>query len=200
MSITSKEQIMPNWCANSLKIKAKTTRAKYAMKHHIMPELEKGQECRLFNAIIPMPQELIDTVCGSVAEADRPAHEAQMKANIEKHGYPTWYEFANSNWGTKWEAREPTHQSNEDGSVTIWFDTAWSPPIAIYEKLEEMGFEVEATYCEQGFGYAGWYADGEDNEHSISFYDGEEECIDIEKMEAFFQAEGLTHRPAHTGG
>jgi hypothetical protein len=63
-----------------------------------------------------------------------------------------------------------------------------------------MGFEVEATYCEAGIGYAGWYANGEDNEYSVSFYDEGQECCDIEKMEAFFQAEGLTHSPAHTGG
>ena len=191
---------MPNWCANSLKIKPLTEEAKQTFVK-IKAELEKGQECRLFNALIPMPQELIDTVCGSVAEAERAAHEAQMQANIEKYGYPTWYEFANAKWGTKWEACEPNHEENKDGSVTIWFDTAWSPPMPIYEKLEEVGFEVEATYCEQGVGYAGWYAAGEDNEYSISFYDeDDEDCNDIEKMEAFFQAEGFTHSPAHTGG
>jgi len=192
---------MPNWCANSLKIKPKTTRAKYALERHIMPELKKGQECRLFNAIIPMPQELIDTVCGSVEESKRAAHAAQMQANIEKHGYPTWYEFANAKWGTKWDACEPTHQVNEDGSVTIWFDTAWSPPMPIYEKLEEMGFEVEATYCECGIGFVGWYADGEDNEYEINFFsdDGDDDSSN-ERMEAFFRAEGLTHSPAHIGG
>ena len=191
---------MPNWCANSLKIKPKTTRAKYAMKKRIMPELEKGQDCRLFNSIIPMPQELLETVCGSVIDDEKASHEAQMQANIKKHGFPTWYEFANAKWGTKWDACELTYKADKDGSVTIWFDTAWSPPMPIYEMLEAMGFEVEATYCEQGVGYAGWYSDGEDNEHSISFWDDTDDCDDIANMEAFFQDHGLTHSPAHTGG
>ena len=191
---------MPNWCANSLKIKAKTTRAKYAMKKRIMPELEKGKDCRLFNAIIPMPPELLDTVSGMVEEDKRAAHAAQMQANIEKHGFPTWYEFANAKWGTKWEACELTYEADKGGIVTIWFDTAWSPPMPIYAALEAMGFEVEATYCEQGVGYAGWYSNGSDNECSISFYDGSDDCDDIQNMMAFFEGQGLTHSPAHTGG
>ena len=83
---------MPNWCANSLKLKPKTTRAKYFMERRLLPELEKGNECKLFNTIIPMPQELLETVCGSVMEDKKAAHEAQMQANIQKYGAPTWYE------------------------------------------------------------------------------------------------------------
>ena len=190
---------MPNWCANSLKIKPLTEEAKKTFSK-IKAELEKGQECRLFNTIIPMPNELMGTVCGSVEEDKRAAHAAQMQANIEKYGYPTWYEFANNKWGTKWDVSEPQYMENKDGSVTIWFDTAWAPPMPIYEELEAQGFEVEATYCEGGMGYAGWYASGEDNHYDISFWEDTDECHDIEKMEAFFQAEGLTHSPAHTGG
>ena len=62
-----------------------------------------------------------------------------------------------------------------------------------------MGFEVEATYCEQGVGYAGWYSNGTDNEHTISFWENEN-SDDIRNMMNFFEAKGLTHSPAHTGG
>ena len=192
---------MPNWCANSLKIKPKTARAKYAMEKRIMPELEKGQECRLFNAIIPMPQELMDTVSGFVEEAKKAAHEAQKQANIEKYGYPTWYEFANDKWGTKWDAYQIGYEAEKDGSMTIWFDTAWAPPMPIYEKLEAMGFEVEATYCEQGMGYAGYYKDGEDSQFDAYFDGGSDDPEEeIQKMHAFFKGYGLTHSPAHKGG
>ena len=45
---------------------------------------------------------------------------------------------------------------SEDADFTAYFDTAWSPPMQIYYALEEMGFEVEATYVEQGVGYIGF--------------------------------------------
>ena len=194
---------MPNWCANSLKIKPKTKAAKTFMERKLLPELERGKDSQIFNLIVPMPQELIDTVCGSVAEDKRDAHKAQMEANVAKFGYPTWYEYAHANWGTKWDACELYYEADNKGA-TLWFDTAWAPPMPIYKKLEDMGFEVEATYCEQGMGYAGWYTKGEDHEHAISFWSGEEEEDDIEddieKMMAFFRANGLAHTPAHTGG
>ena len=191
---------MPNWCANSLKIKPLSIEAE-AMMHNIMTELKKSKDCPLFNIIKPMPPELLETVKGSVAEDEKAAHEAQMQSNMEKYGYPTWYEFANEEWGTKWEVCELEHQVNNDGSVTIWFDTAWSPPIAIYEKLFKMGFDVEATYCECGVGYAGWWINGEDAEHSTSFFtDDYEDDSSNEQMEEFFHNNGLTHAPAHIGG
>ena len=163
---------MPNWCANSLKIKPLTEEAKKTFSK-IKAELEKGQECRLFNTIIPMPNELMGTVCGSVEEDKRAAHEAQMQANIEKYGYPTWYEFANNKWGTKWDVSEPQYMKNKDGSVTIWFDTAWSPPIAFYNFLFDEGWDVTAKYYEPGVGFIGEYDNSIDDCWEYS-YDDEE--------------------------
>ena len=203
---------MPNWCANSVKLKPITKKAK-SFFPKIVAEIDKGQECRLFNLIIPMPQQLLDTVAGSVAEDKRAEHQAQMALNTAQYGYKDWYDFANAEWGTKWEACNLTFdiewatKRNEfglkfeknNGQITIWFDTAWSPPMGIYKKLEDMGFEVEATYCEQGVGYAGWYSNGTDNEHTISFWE-DENSDDIRNMMHFFESKGLTHTPAHTGG
>lgn len=192
---------MPNWCSNSLKITPTKPRAKTLMVRieRVLATVTEGGGCKLFHTIHPMPEELINTVCGSVAEDKREAHHAQMEANKAKYGYPTWYEFANAEWGTKWDACEVTYEKRGK-SLVIWFDTAWSPPMGIYEKLEAIGFEVEATYCESGVGYAGFYRDGEDNEFTVSFYDDEDEEYDFEKMEAFFEEEGFTHTPNSLGG
>ena len=146
-----------------------------------------------------MPEELINTVCGSAAEDEREAHQAQMEANTAKYGYPTWYEFANAEWGTKWDATYDWHEKRGD-SLVIYFDTAWSPPMGIYAKLEAIGFDVEATYCEQGIGYAGVYRNGVDDEYQISFYGEDDEGDDIENMFAFFEKLGVDHNPSHTGG
>ena len=191
---------MPNWCANSLKITPIKPRAKTLMVRieRALEEAKNGEGVKLFHTIHPMPEELINTVCGSVAENERAAHHTKMEANTAKYGYPTWYEFANAEWGTKWDAVYDWHEKRGK-SLVIYFDTAWSPPMAIYDKLMAIGFDVEATYCEQGIGYAGVYRNGVDDEHNISF-PHDEENDDIEGMFAFFKQLGVDHNPSHLGG
>ena len=93
----------------------------------------------------------------------------------------------------------------EGNRVTMVFDTAWSPPMEIYYALEEMGFEVEATYVEQGVGYIGYYSNGEDHcEEMNQFYpDKEDISADDEitlKIYDYFEKNGLTHSPTNLGG
>jgi hypothetical protein len=67
-----------------------------------------------------------------------PLHRAianQYKANIEKYGVPTWYEWSCENWNTKWNACDAELTENRDGSIQFNFDTAWSFAYPIFEKL-----------------------------------------------------------------
>ena len=57
--------------------------------------------------------------------------------NLEKYGAPTWYEWANKNWGTKWNACDVDVSRNSPTSCSICFDTAWSLPEPIIIKLVE---------------------------------------------------------------
>ena len=41
-------------------------------------------------------------------------------------------------------------------------NTAWSPPIPIFDKLVDIGFEVDARYLDEGWGYIGEYVNGDD--------------------------------------
>ena len=72
------------------------------------------------------------------------------------------YDWSVVNWGTKWDASVYSHELSDD-VLTINFDTAWGPPIAFYEKLEEMGFIVDAYYREEGMAFCGHYYDGCDD-------------------------------------
>jgi hypothetical protein len=55
-----------------------------------------------------------------------------------------------------------------DGKMLhTYFDSAWSPPIGAYEKLEALGFGVNAMYYEGGMNYAGVYSDGGDEELNL---------------------------------
>lgn len=58
----------------------------------------------------------------------------QHKANIEKYGAPSWYEWRCEHWGTKWNCDAEVTE-NADGNLHVQFDTAWSFPFPILEKL-----------------------------------------------------------------
>lgn len=55
--------------------------------------------------------------------------------NFLKYGTPTWYEWCNKNWGTKWNACEVKVTRNNAGSCCVMFDTAWAAPFPVIEKL-----------------------------------------------------------------
>ena len=45
-------------------------------------------------------------------------------------------------------------------SVSFWFDSPWSPPTELYNKIQEQGLIVNAQYMEEGIGFVGEYVDG----------------------------------------
>jgi hypothetical protein len=69
-----------------------------------------------------------------------------------------------SRWGTKWDvdAYEGENVKVENGVLEFGFDSAWSPPIGIYEELVEQGFSVRAYYNEPGMVFVGKWEDGDD--------------------------------------
>lgn len=70
--------------------------------------------------------------------------------NLEKYGYQDWYSWSVANWGTKWNAYSA--HSTDDG---IKFDTAWSTPFPVIQKLSEMFPNVEITlrFADEDFGH-----------------------------------------------
>jgi len=83
-----------------------------------------------------------------------------------------WYEWCVDHWGTKWDF-EPLDWCSVDNQIEINFESAWSPPIALYNSLVTEGWSVEAKYFESGEGYIGQYTDGSDDyyEYDISDID-----------------------------
>ena len=172
---------MPNWCNNSV-----------VLKHEDPAMIERARKAfngeGLLQEFIPVPQELRDTVSGSMGEDKREAHEAQQKANVEKYGYANWYDFCVNEWGTKWEIGADGNPAQDiPGGLMLGFDSAWSPPIAAYEKLLEMGFEIEAMYYESGMAFAGVWDNGHDDYYEYGGLDskGIAETLPAELDEAF---------------
>jgi hypothetical protein len=91
----------------------------------------------------------------------------QEKVNRDKYGYSSWYDWSIANWGTKWDISLDSVDNPDANTVTASFESAWSPPIAAYERLMELGFEIEAFYYEPGMQYVGKWADGVDEYYEL---------------------------------
>ena len=74
----------------------------------------------------------------------------QVKHNLDNYGYPTWYEWCNKNWGTKWDTYDGC--SNGDSCC---FQTAWSTPFPVMVALSKMlpDCEIEVEYADEDYGY-----------------------------------------------
>ena len=156
---------MPNWCGNTLTITHEDptmiVRAKAAFANS-----------EFLNEFIPVPEDLKITA-GSVSDPEAQAKlEEQEKANRAKYGYDNWYDWCVNEWGTKWDVGDGSGiQTWDDHELIVYFDSAWAPPLAAYEKLLDLGFTVYATYYEPGCAFAGIFEDGNDDYYDLSEMD-----------------------------
>ena len=85
-------------------------------------------------------------------------HDARQE-QVTKHAihHAIGNEWSVSKWGTKWNGGEVDVESLEPESFTIYFSTAWSPPVPVVEALCEKYPEIEAemSYAETGCWFAG---------------------------------------------
>jgi len=136
---------MPNWCSNTIEIEGTKEQINKFVSY-----LDESNGKDWFTFFKPTPPEL------------------------KEEG---WYEWNIENWGTKWncDAQDwvKVENPNEDeSSVTFWFDSAWSPPTALYEFIESIStMNIKASYNEGGMGFVG------------EFVDGVDECFNYECLE-----------------
>jgi len=152
---------MPNWCYNV----ATFTHKDPAMIKKLAEGAKTGE---FFNDFVPMPDELRETTSPS------PTNEKL----VEKYGYSDWYSWALGEWGTKWDASETEVYETGDDYVHLRFDTAWSPPIAFYDKMTELGFDIDATFTEEAMQFAGVYKDGIEDSIDLDFDKDSQKWID----------------------
>lgn len=76
--------------------------------------------------------------------------------NIRQYGAPTWYDWCINNWGTKWNAYGYGEDKIDyhDGDM-LYFQTAWSAPHPVLERLTEMfpDVELEHEWADEDIGY-----------------------------------------------
>ena len=160
---------MPNWCNNELTIS-------HPDKAMIDRAINAWNTGRFLDEFIPVPFDLKETIKGFLGGNDQKELEEKQRRNVEQYGYATWWDYCVNEWGTKWDIGKSQDYDNEptilsDNSFSVYFDSAWSPPVNAYYKLVDMGFKIEAYYFEGGIGFWGEFKDGEDHEFSASSYD-----------------------------
>jgi hypothetical protein len=142
---------MPNWTSNRLYIEGNPSDIR-----EFLDAIRSQDQLFDFNRIIPMPELLRETATGHCfidgkpvtswyvgreASAGNPeevrAFTREEECALRDIGYSNWYDWANSNWGTKWNACDPRIDDSEidRGYVEITFDTAWCAPEPIFRKL-----------------------------------------------------------------
>ena len=167
---------MPNWCNNTVEITHKDPAKMYAL----VEAINEGKFC---NFAKPVPESL-NIVAGKVGDPEEQMMlEAKEELNLEQHGYRNWYDFCVNEWGTKWDVDpydkvEYDDQHDKNG-ITFGFDSAWSPPIGVFEALVEQGFEVRAYYYEPGMCFAGVWDNGDDDFYELGGMSSEQVKDDI---------------------
>lgn len=162
---------MPNWCNNSVTI----THTDPVKLEALAQAVREGVFC---NHVIPVPPSLniVSGRCGADDNPEQIALEAAQKSNMETHGHKDWYDFCVNKWGTKWDISPYQDDVGvEVGVLRFGFDSAWSPPIGVYEALVEQGFEVRGMYYEPGMGYVGDWHNGEDE--CIEYHDATSDTV-----------------------
>jgi len=80
----------------------------------------------------------------------------RCQANIEAHGFASWYEWSIHNWGTKWNGGQASFDRQPE-QLDITFMTAWSPPepviLAMSQRFPSLEFELR--FYELGAAYQG---------------------------------------------
>jgi len=159
---------MPNWCSNTVTI------------HHTDPKrmaelVEAINDRRFCDFALPVPDSLKITA-GRVGDDTDPEqiklHEQTMH-NLSFYGYANWYDWCVNEWGTKWDIEAHDHveyRSDEDTGITFGFDSAWTPPLGVYEALFLKGYTVKGLYYEMGMGFAGVWENGEDDHFELAGY------------------------------
>lgn len=162
---------MPNWCSNNLYVygeKEDMMKFLYVISRKldkqnnvieanevVLKDYKHGDvEVTLLENLYPTPQDLLI--------GDAPVvHNDTQKSNIEKYGFPDWYQWRIEKWGTKWGESDlyfnSPFVSGNHIEIDFDFQTAWSPPIEAFDKISKDYPNILFClyYLEEGMAFCG---------------------------------------------
>ena len=161
---------MPNWCWNTLEVQG----AEKDMKEFYNMFKSNTKETFDFEWFAPMPTIFRDIKVGGVT-IDGVQHtswiehddgtktgitDQQKQLMIDEYGADNWYDWSLENWGCKWNCSNVYVNEVNDNLFCCTFDTPWSPPYELFDKIHEMFpyLEINIEWHEEGgeAGDANW--------------------------------------------
>lgn len=185
---------MPNWCGNVITIynpkvfKEKCIKDGQFSFNNIIPT---PKHVELFNdmGITPYAQQLMkdsgvvkENLTGELDNtffkysvidflyAKDWLDKQEDKTGIRANG---WFDWNCDNWGTKWDVDEDVVDLGllndaicKNTDFTFSFDTAWTPPIPVLEKMAELGVTFDFESEEPGYNI---YCSGATENESLNY-------------------------------
>ena len=152
---------MPNWCYNRVTVYADSDQVEQLKE--IYEIFDKHPDP--FNQILPIPD--FKNIPNEKGELPKLEQHFNPDGSLfyETYNFPDgknddrWYMWCVNNWGTKWDACDKTVEYEDSEILALTFNTAWSPPEGIVEKLRERYPELnfQCFYDEPGCEIAGYY-------------------------------------------
>ena len=164
---------MPNWCTNFVMVQGDPNEV-----DELVNAVTNGKSAFSLNQLAKVPEAL-----SSASSPER--DEDRVQINLDTYGAKDWYDWCNKNWGTKWDVEaeivldETSPMLPGNRTVKFQFDSAWSPPLPVYDVLAARFPNTNIYVCwdETGCDFAGYrmYRDGElIKHHETESYAGRE--------------------------
>ena len=84
----------------------------------------------LFKMAIEQAKQMLENAKLKESRIDKARiNQYRQYMNMKIYGHPTWYDWCCENWGTKWNSMHGDAYS---------FDTAWAPPVPIFNRIAEL--------------------------------------------------------------
>jgi hypothetical protein len=176
---------MPNYVSHLVKVSGKPANVEQFRTAIRKKDARIDDESAVidFNRFIKMPEQLLKTTSPSITSRVEMERKLNPKFSIEtdtisnlsgvklkaalaqeeelrnKFGYDNWYDWSKANWGTKWNACDPSiiGTSEEPGGIVTFmftFQTAWTMPEGIINSMvsmcKSMKVSVEIQSEEEG--------------------------------------------------
>ena len=152
---------MPNWCYNRISIYADSDQVSQLKEINDIFENHKDP----FNQIFPIPD--FKNIPNDKGELPKLEQMKNPDGSVlwETYNFPDgknddrWYHWCIDNWGTKWDVSDLSIDYEDDEQLELTFNTAWSPPEGIVDKLKKKYPDLTFTcfYDEPGMEVAGYY-------------------------------------------
>jgi hypothetical protein len=136
---------MPNWCDNTVSISGPDEAIKRLDKFVGRPLVSHEEK-------VDEPIFALGNIKPSTPDLD------PKYAMFPTEGKDDWYHNNVNSWGTKWDVfGEGVNRHMENSAVSYSFQSAWSPPTPVIERLAEIFPEVriEFKYMETGCDFWG---------------------------------------------